>query len=535
MAWTSFETGALKQRGARVLDGAKGYGQSLARLAPDAARMVRVAAAAGARSMRSYWATRSLAQQFAVVAAAVLIAGMATLGYWVSERIKHGIMHNNAASGALFMDSYVAPLVQDLATGQELPQSSILALDRVLRHAAISNRVSAIKIWRPDGVIVYSNWPEKIGQKFKPTPNFERALRGVISAEFEGQYHEQDNQERALRAPLLEIYAPVRERTTGDIIAISEFYESGAAIKSELSHAAGLTWLVVGIVTALMMAALSGIVARGSSTIDEQRKRLQAQVGELRTLLAEKRELSQRVQRASSRTAIINEKLLRRVGADLHDGPAQSLSLALLRLDALAPLTVAHDTKVAAEHPADSDCPLVTAGKDLEKIRTSLSEAMRELRDISSGLALPELGRATLAEVVQMAVRAHERRTETRVDVELDFGALPAFAPVELKTCVYRLVQEALNNAFRHAQGKGQHVQAGADGSLVRVEISDSGPGFPSSVPGWSGRGLGLSGMRERIESLGGTMEIGAERDGGARIVARFDIERLIGLDDKDG
>ncbi|MEQ1713762.1 MAG: hypothetical protein ABL908_20530, partial [Hyphomicrobium sp.] len=216
------------------------------------------------RVMRGYWISRSLAQQFAIVAAAVLMAGMAALGFWVSERIKQGIMHNSAASGALFMDSYIAPLVQDLATGKEISKPNLIALNRVMKHAAISNRVSAIKIWRPDGVIAFSNWQEKIGQHFRPTQNFLRALGGAISAEFEGQYHEQDSEERALKTPLLEIYAPVRERNTDRIIAISEFYEAGADVKSLLARAEAMTWLVVAAVTALMMAALSGIVARGS-------------------------------------------------------------------------------------------------------------------------------------------------------------------------------------------------------------------------------------------------------------------------------
>ena len=115
------------------------------------------------------------------------------------------------------------------------------ALNRVMMHAAISNRVSAIKIWRPDGVIAYSNWHDKIGQQFRPTTNFLRALGGAISAEFEGQYHEQDSDERALETPLLEIYAPVRERNSERIIAISEFYEAGADVKSLLARAGAIT------------------------------------------------------------------------------------------------------------------------------------------------------------------------------------------------------------------------------------------------------------------------------------------------------
>ena len=497
--------------------------------------------------LRAYWTTRSLAQQFAAVAAAVLIAGMLTIGSWVSDRIKQGIMHNSAASGALLMDSYLAPLVQELAAGPEISPENRKALDGLLQYPAIDKRVSAIKIWRPDGTIAYSNWHDKIGQKFRPTPNFLRALGGAISAEFEGQYHEQDHDERSLATPLIEIYAPVRERNTDRIIAISEFYESGAGVKSELVRAEALTWLVVAGITALMIAALAGIVARGSRTIEEQRDTLEAQVGELRTLLARNAELSSRVQKASRRTAIVNEKLLRRVGADLHDGPAQLLSLALLRLDALQPASGGAERRPEAAAEAvvagadasravvPGEPPGAAAGvrHDIEMIRRSLNDAMREIRAISSGLALPELGRASLDRVVQMAVRAHERKTETRVAIDIDALARPV--PDELKTCVYRFVQEGLNNAFHHAAGMGQRVAlklAAAD--RVTISVEDDGPGLEGNAVPRGSSGLGLPGMRDRIESLGGTMRLSAGSGGGTCLTARFDLGRLKIGDDSD-
>lgn len=504
-------------------------------LAGNGLRTARAAIETADRGVQRYWATRSLAQQFALVSAAVLIAGMTVLGLWVSERIKQGIMHNSAASGVLLMDNYIAPMVQELATGDEISPARREALDRLLKQSAIGDRVAAIKIWRVDGTVAYSNWHDQIGKKYKPTPNFKRALGGAISAEFEGQYHEQDAHERALQVPLLEIYAPIRERNSERIIAISEFYERGADVKAVLAQAEAMTWIVVAVVTVLMMAALSGVVARGSRTIDDQRNRLKSQVVELRSLLDQNHELSQRVQRASNRTAVINERLLRRVGADLHDGPAQLLSLALLRLDFLTPLAESRDcanAQPAAQKIGGAQAP--SAKNELEKIRGSLQEAMKELRDISAGLALPELSRASLTEVVQMAVRAHERKTETRVAA--DVMLLPGAVPDELKTCVYRFVQEGLNNAFRHAGGAGQHVAAKVDGSLVSIAVSDSGPGFSLKSP-VSGKTstLGLSGMRDRIESLGGTMETGGGSERGGRVVAHFDLNTLLVTDEQNG
>ena len=141
MSWTSSETSRILERGRRTLH------RPIA-LARDSIRGVHTAVDALGRGLHSYWLTRSLAQQFATVAALVLVAGMTVLGFWVSERIKQGVMHNSAASGALLMDSYIAPMVQELATGDEISSARRDALDRVLKQSAMSRRVSAIKIWR---------------------------------------------------------------------------------------------------------------------------------------------------------------------------------------------------------------------------------------------------------------------------------------------------------------------------------------------------------------------------------------------------
>jgi signal transduction histidine kinase len=104
--------------------------------------------------------------------------------------------------------------------------------------------------------------------------------------------------------------------------------------------------------------------------------------------------------------------------------------------------------------------------------------------------------------------------------VSLELGALPKQISMPVKITVYRLIQEALNNAYRHAGGAGQQVRVDCESDRMVIEVADQGPGFQIAGGGeWDGR-LGLSGMRERVESLGGHFNIDSEIGRGTRIQA---------------
>jgi signal transduction histidine kinase len=125
--------------------------------------------------------------------------------------------------------------------------------------------------------------------------------------------------------------------------------------------------------------------------------------------------------------------------------------------------------------------------------------------------------------VLRLAARNHERRTATYVRCELE--DFPQHVPGPIKACLYRFAQEALNNAYRHAGGRGQTIRGKYRGDTMEVEVADTGRGFvPDTVI--TGRHLGLLGMRERIASLGGTLAIDSVPGSGTRVVARFKLAR---------
>jgi signal transduction histidine kinase len=228
-------------------------------------------------------------------------------------------------------------------------------------------------------------------------------------------------------------------------------------------------------------------------------------VRRLTNLLRLNRELDGRVRRAAVRTTELNERYQRRISSELHDGPAQYLGLALLRLDKL------DDLCNASPNPAE-------AHRDVEVIRSALAQTMQEVRSICSGLGLPNLDRLSLQACIERAIRAHERTTGT--SVSLSCIQIPDDAPLSIKITTYRVIQEALTNAHRHADGVGQEVIIRGSSTRIQLEVIDAGPGITiPSTTDWSEH-MGLSGMRERVESNGGIFRIESRPGFGTRIFA---------------
>ena len=464
----------------------------------------------GQNKLRRKWRQLSLAQQYGAASSLVLVCGMFAIGMWVANEIKQRVIQNTANATALYMDSFVVPLVGDLRNSEMLSPATQKKLDNLLKSTAIGNRIVSFKIWREGGLIAYASNKAIMGKKFRPTRSLKRAWSGVVASEFDSLYGDENKTELAIGVPLLEMYSPIRDARTGRVIGVAEFYERAQTLKNDLFYAKLKSWFVVGIVTAVMMALLFIIVRRGSSTIQRQKLHLEEQVDRLQRFLDQNEDLRQRLQIASGHTARINESFLKRIGADLHDGPAQHLGLLMLRLDAIEALIATLTRGQINNHP------------DVVAIRSAATDALKEIRELSSGLALPDIERLPLCEVLIKAIETRERRTKSIVHtkiVKFWFDVSPA-----LKICLYRFVAEALNNAYRHAEGRGQVVRAALNGSVVVVIVSDSGPGLEHTNGTSTDHGLGLIAMRTRIESLGGRLDIRTSQGRGTHLIAQFSL-----------
>ncbi|MEZ2218796.1 sensor histidine kinase [Rhizobium sp. RCC_161_2] len=442
------------------------------------------------------WNSQSLARQFLLIGGLVAACAMLVVGAVVTSLIEDAVTRNSAASTALYVDSVIAPLLPDMQTTKMLDDTVTRALDETLGEGALGSRLMSFRLWRSDGTVLYSNDKNLMGKQFPLSDDLKTAFSGTMMAQFNQLDGVESVAERDSGKPLLEIYNPVLQPWSGKVVAVSEFHEVAYDFQRSLNQARFRSWLAVGVFTLAFFLILSMIVLRGSRTIESQRRALKVRIGELSALLQQNEILRTRVQRASQRAAALNESYLRRIGADLHDGPAQLVAYASLRLD--------------SEALANPAAPARERELSLAAIKSSLDDAMTEIRSICSGLVLPQIEAATLPELLQRVVRAHEQRTGTRVG--LSFSDTVQNLSTSAKICIYRFVQEALNNGYRHSDGAVQWVDQGADGKHVTIAVSDDGPGFdPARIPESS---LGLAGLRERVESVGGTFELSSSKDG---------------------
>jgi signal transduction histidine kinase len=450
--------------------------------------LMTTASTLGTRSeLRGSWPAWSLAVQFLLVGTTVSVLAMLFVGLVVSDLIQSAITKNAGATTALYVDSVIAPILPDMRTAARLDDSVERALDETMGQSTLGGKIRFLRLWSGDRRVLYTH-----GEGPSTGVTDEDALGKASRGDVVTRYHNRS----ASDAPRLEVYYPLLQPWTGDVIAVAELHETAVDLEGDLDQARLRSWAAVAIVTTTFFLLLSAIVIRGSRTIEAQSVALRERVAELSDLLSRNSELNARLHRASERATAFNEHYLRRLGAELHDGPAQFVALAALRLD--SPVFLAGGGSKQARD------------REINAMKSSLKEALRDIRNICSGLVLPDIEAAELPKILERAVRAHEQRTDVHVALAAS-GESPAMAPAA-KICVYRFVQEGLNNGFRHAGGVGQEVRQSYEAGRLTVNVIDRGDGFDPEEAGL--RNIGLVVLRERIESLGGRFSVSSSRKG---------------------
>lgn len=431
---------------------------------------------------------RRLSADFLRTGGLLLIFAMVGAGLAIGQLVERSTINSKAAATAVFMQSITAPLSEELASTGRLTVESVQRLNGLMSSSSLGERFPYLEIWLPDGSIVYSNSPMLIGRRFPLPPALKLALAGEVVADY-ADLRAGEHTSRNLGVAYLEVYSPLRSQADGTVVAVAEIHERTQPLEADLLWLRIATWIVVAVMTMLIMLGLYGIVRRGTRTIDVQYEAIMARIAEAERLAMLNKRLSDRLQRASMRSVEIHERTLRAVGADLHDGPAQLISFANLNLDAFR-----------SGPPEQRD-------RLGHVIGAALKEAIVEIRAIASGLVLPELRGLPVHEVVRRAVAQHGQRSSTEVALDAEPIDLPVSEAVRI--CAFRFVQEGLNNATRHGGSRDQRVSVALHGTQLTIKVSNGNPAKAADTQiGDDGSPqLGLLGLRERVESLGGRFE----------------------------
>lgn len=215
---------------------------------------------------------------------------------------------------------------------------------------------------------------------------------------------------------------------------------------------------------------------------------------------------------ASRRILSVTEEELSRIILDIHDGPVQYLFAALSLLTRL-------QHQISSETEASANL-LPT----LAQVEQLVEASLREIKSFLGTFRPPEFQRRSLLSIIEGLVIQHEEWTGSTV--ELDIAEVPGEVALPVKIALYRILQEALSNAYRHAGVDRHWVRLGSEGDLVSLEVIDKGKGFeppPLDGPTATEREehIGLRGMRDRVALLGGEFHLQSRPGQGTRILVK--------------
>ena len=214
----------------------------------------------------------------------------------------------------------------------------------------------------------------------------------------------------------------------------------------------------------------------------------------------------QQLEALSARLVDAQEEERRSISRELHDEVGQTLGALLVDIGQLSKLVPAEDAILQSQ---------------IARIKSAGETAVKSIRDMALLLRPPMLDDLGLVPALEWQGREISRRGDMEVDVHSE--RVSEQLSDDLKVCIYRLVQEALNNAARHSAARHAKVSIIEANGKIHVEVNDDGQGFQSERV----RGMGILGMEERVKRLGGTLRIDSRPGTGTTVVAELPSHRL--------
>ena len=412
-------------------------------------------------ALRADWREIGGLGRLALVGILLALILTVVLGFSITRSAESHLLEARAT-----MIHNVVARLPTLPTDRQPTAAELAAYDAAVRTSVLGGETVRVKVWMPDGTIVYSDAEELIGQRFVLSATADRAFAGATGtgiSDLSDPAHELSRHE----GELIEVYIPIPDGT-GEISSVIEVEQSVASLHGALGRISTNVWLSIGLgigVLSVFMGTLAMARAR-----EVNRRRRQAE-----DLL-----------RSSFRA---QEEERRRVVGALHDDVGQPLYRLLYGLEGSR-----------SKLPADD--PVADELDRLEDVVRDIDETLRrELRILHEDLAADTGLEAAIAELVEL----------TRRESDLDVGASIdlAWEPTDVqRTALYRAAQEGVMNVRKHADATRVRIDLHTEGDRVVLEVVDDGVGVNAEP------GLGLTTTRERFQALGGDIEVTGHGDG---------------------
>jgi signal transduction histidine kinase len=281
-----------------------------------------------------------------------------------------------------------------------------------------------------------------------------------------------------------------------------------------ITAAAFLTWVLTRPI--LLLARAAQAVGRGDFTphvrrwaddeIGDLAESFNAMTQALGKAEEERAEREQLRARYVSGVITAQEEERKRIARELHDSASQSLTSLMVGLRALS------DT---------CDSPVIQ--QRAEELRSVAADTLDEVHELSRQLRPSVLDDLGLPAALERHIADCRRRYSLQIDLAMR-GLSERRLPSEVETALYRIVQEALTNVARHAQATTASVLIEQHDGVVRAIIEDDGRGFDPAAAGKAEQRLGLYGIRERAELLGGKLTVESEPGRGASLFVEIPL-----------
>ena len=374
----------------------------------------------------------------------------------------------------------VAPLITpELMSGDP---AAVAALDAAVRRLVLTGPIERVKVWAPDGRIVYSDEPRLIGRHFALEPDEREIFASGEPTSGLTDLKQPENQFERGDDPLVEVYTLLRAPSGHRLLFEAYQDANSVAVDTGTLFLTVLPALGVGVLLlALANVAASVWFTRYVRQRDRQRAALLAQALD----------------------ASNTER--RRIAADLHDGVVQDLTAATLLLGS--------ETRRPASGMTDRTVSTLTEVE--ETMRRGLTSLRAVLTNVYPTVPDAQGFRAAIGELVELAAR---RGIHAELDLEPGFRA-----PAPTSHLLLRVAQEALQNATTHAGAGLVLVSVGDDGRCYWLEVRDDGMGFDTAGDAPVGH-YGLRVVRDFVEDAGGTVTIRSNPGRGS--ILRVDLPR---------